>query len=263
MVGNSAASVQLRDLKPGNIWFPTSAIPDKTAWELVKLLQQQGVKTVAINTLQLPFSQEVKSFLVPALEEAGIEILVDEEYAPGTKDMTATLTKIKQAGPDAILALAYPPDGILYMNQARELGLTAPIQLLLIGPTASFFRDMFGANLDGVITVGHWSPQQAGWSKAQPFHDAFVAMHGERPDYLDSALAYTSLEILEQAVAEAGLDRDALRAAIAGGTFDTINGPVRFEGVENAETPTMASKCGKELRAGASPRRMQSYAIGR
>lgn len=239
MVGNSAASVQLRDLKPGNIWFPTSAIPDRIAAELVKLLQQQGVKTVAVNTLQLPFSQEVKGFLMPALKDAGIEVVVDEEYAPGTRDMTATLTKIKQANPDAILALAYPPDGIVYMTQARELGLDAPVQLLLIGPTASFFRDMFGANLDGVLTVGHWSPQQTDWPKAKPFYDAYVAMYGERPDYLDSALAYTSLEILQQAVAKVGLDHDALRKEISEDTFDTINGPISFKGVENAVTPTM------------------------
>ncbi len=239
MVGNTAASVQLRDLAPGNIWFPTSAIPDRIAEELVRLLVAEDVGSVAVNSLQLPFSQEVHSFLIPAMQKAGIEILVDEQYAPGTRDMTATLTLIKRAEPDAILALAYPPDGITYMNQARELGVTAPVQLILIGPSASFFRDMFGENLDGVLTIGHWSPQKTDWTKAKPFYDAYLAMHGERPDYLDSALAYTSLEILQQAVAEAGLDRDKLRAAIAGGSFDTINGPIRFEGVENAVTPTM------------------------
>jgi len=39
-----------------------------------------------------------------------------------------------------------------------------------------------------------------------------------------------SLEILQQAVAVAGLDKEKLRAAIASTTFDTINGPVKFEG---------------------------------
>src|SRR6476660_1675531 len=96
MVGNSAASVALREVKPGTIWFPTSAIPDKIADELVKLLQAQKVKTVAINMLQLPFSQEIKRFLVPALEKTDIKIVVNEEYAPGVKDMTATLTAIKK-----------------------------------------------------------------------------------------------------------------------------------------------------------------------
>lgn len=239
MVGNTAASVQLRELSPGNIWFPTSAIPDKIAADTVALLQEQGVKTVAVNSLQLPFSQEVRSFMLPALEAAGIEIVVSEEYAPGVKDMTATLTKIKQAAPDAILSLSYPPDSILYMNQARELGIEASFQLVLIGPTAAFFSGMFGANLDGVVTMGHWSPAQSDWARAQPFFDAYMAMHGEAPDYLDSVLAYMSLEILEQAVADVGLEKDALREAIASTTFDTINGPVDFEGVENVTTPSM------------------------
>ena len=39
MVGNTAASVAVRQIKPGNIWFPTPMFPDKVAAELVKLLQ--------------------------------------------------------------------------------------------------------------------------------------------------------------------------------------------------------------------------------
>ncbi|MEX2408847.1 MAG: ABC transporter substrate-binding protein, partial [Rhodovibrionaceae bacterium] len=194
---------------------------------------------VAINTLQLPFSQEIKQFLMPALEETDIEVVVNEEYAPGTKDMTATLTAIKQAAPDAVLSLSYPPDSILYMNQAREIGIEAPLQLVLIGPTAAFFGQMFGGNLEGIVTVGHWSPVKQEWEKAQPFFDAYKEHSGEAPDYLDSALAYMSLEILQQAVAEVGLDKDKLRSYIADTTFETINGPVDFEGVQNVTTPTM------------------------
>lgn len=239
MVGNSAASVQLREVKAGYIWFPTSAIPDRIAAELVKLLRQQSVKTVAVSNLQLPFSLEIKQFLMPALAEAGIEVVVDEAYPPGTKDLTAALTAVKNAAPDAVLSLSYPPDSVLYMNQARELGIDAPFQLVLIGPTIDFFGKIFGPAADGVVTVGHWSPHQAAWPRAKPFFDAYVAKFGTRPDYLDSALAYMSLEILEQAVATAGLDREKLRQAIAAETFETINGAVKFEGVENAVTPTM------------------------
>jgi branched-chain amino acid transport system substrate-binding protein len=47
-----------------------------------------------------------------------------------------------------------------------------------------------------------------------------------------------SCEILEQAVAKAGLDKAKIREAISTMTFDTINGPVKFEGVQNVTTPT-------------------------
>lgn len=239
MIGNSAASVQLREVKAGYIWFPTSAIPDKLADELGKLLTSQGVKTVAVTNLQLPFSLEIKEFLLPVLEREGIEVLVDEAYPPGVKDMTAMLLAVKNANPDAVLSLSYPSDSVLYTTTARELGIAAKFQLVLIGPTIDFFAQMFGPAADGIVTVGHWSPHQKAWPRAKPFFDAYVAKFNTRPDYLDSALAYMSVEILEQAVAKAGLDKEALRQVIASTTFDTINGPVRFDGVENAITPTM------------------------
>jgi branched-chain amino acid transport system substrate-binding protein len=238
MVGNSAASVQLRDINPGNIWFPTSAIPDLMAVELVAMMQSQGVTSVALIANQLPFSLEIKQFLVPALEAAGIAILVNDEYPPDVQDMTAMLSGIRAAAPDAIVALSYPSDSVLYMNQAREVGVNAPFHFVLVGPTIDFFAGMFGPSLDGVVTIGHWSPYKTEWARARPFFDAYVEKYGTTPDYLDSALAYMSCEILQQAVAVAGLDHDRLREVIALDTFDTINGPVKFDGVSNATTPT-------------------------
>jgi len=238
LVGNSAASVQLRELKPGNIWFPTSAIPDRMAAELAKMLKANGAKSAAVLTNQLPFSLEIKQFLIPELEKAGVSTPVNDEYPPDVKDMTALLGKVKQAAPDAVLALSYPNDSILYMNQAKEAGIAAPFQFVLVGPTIDFFGKMFGKDLDGIVTIGHWTPAKADWPKAKPFFDAYVAKFNANPDYLDSALAYMSCEILQQAVAKAGLDKTKLREAISTATFDTINGPVRFEGVQNATTPT-------------------------
>jgi branched-chain amino acid transport system substrate-binding protein len=153
--------------------------------------------------------------------------------------LTATLTKIKQAASDAVLMLCYPPDGVLYLKGARELGIDSPFQLLLVGPADPFFEKTFGPNLDGIVTMGHWSPFQAKWPKARPFSDAYVKKFNEPPDYLDSALAWMSIEILEQAVKTAGLDKAKIRQAISTETFDTINGPVKFKGVENVITPTM------------------------
>ena len=239
MIGSTAASVALRDVKPGNIWFTTSAIPDRMSEELVKMMKQQGVKTVAVNTLQLDFSLEVKKYLIPEIKKSGIRIVVDKEYPPDAKDMTAALTAIKQAAPDAVLSLSYPPDSILYLKQAREIGINAPFQLVLVGPTADFFGKMFGANLDGIVTMGHWTQNQPKWPKAKPFYDAFVKKYHEKPDYLDSALPYMECEILEQAVAKVGLDKAKLRREISTATFDTIDGPVKFDGVQNATTPTM------------------------
>ncbi len=238
MVGNTAASVAIREVQPGNIWFPTSAIPDRIGTELAALAKQSGVTSVAIIANVLPFAQENLQYLLPALEDQGIKVMLNESYPPDIADMTALLTQIKSSGADGVIALSYPADSFLYMGQAKELGIDAPFQFLLVGPTISAFSGAFGEHADGVVTIGHWSPHQSSWSRAKPFHDAYVEAYEMKPDYLDTALAYMSCEILEQAVATAGLDRDKLRSTIASSTFETINGPVKFDGVENAITPT-------------------------
>jgi len=238
MVGNTAASVAIRKIKPGYIWFPTSAIPDRIASELAKMAKQKGVKSAAVIANVLPFSQENRQFLLPALKAAGIAVKVDEKYPPNIKDMTPILTKIKNAKVDAVIGLSYPDDSFLYMKQAREIGVKAKMEFLLVGPTIPVFAKAFGKSADGILTIGHWSPYQTSWPRAKVFFDAYLAKFKSEPDYLDSALAYMSAEILEQAVAKAGLDKAKLQETIATGMFETINGKVRFKGVENVITPT-------------------------
>jgi branched-chain amino acid transport system substrate-binding protein len=239
MVGSSAASIRLRDLKPGNIWFPTSALPDRMAKAVTELLQSQHYKTAAVLAVQLPFALELKKFLLADLEAAGIKVVVQADYPADIKDMTPTLTTVKQEAPDAVVGLSFPADSMVYMQQAREIGITAPFQMLTVGPTFDFFEKRFGPDANGIVMMGHWSPHQAAWPKAKPFFDAYVARFHERPEYFDSALAYMSAEITGEAVAKAGLDHDKLRQEISTDTFDTIDGPVSFKGVENVTTPTM------------------------
>ena len=238
MVGSTAASVSLREIKPGNIWFPTSAIPDRIGTELAAMLKANDVKSAAIIANTLPFAKEIKSFLVPALQKEGIKIVVNEDYPPDIKDMTSMLSAIKRANPDAVLALSYPSDSVLYAKQAKELDIKAPFQFAAVGPGMDFFTKVLGPSADGIVTLGHWDPYHPEWKQAKSFHDAYMKKYNERPDYLDSALGYMTMEILEQAVAKAGLDRDKLRQTISTTTFDTINGPVKFDGVQNATTPT-------------------------
>ena len=238
MVGNTAASVALRQVKPGYIWFPTSAIPDRIGAELTAMLKTQNVKSVAVLSNVLPFTKEIKNFLEPELKKAGIAIKVSTEYPPDIADMTSTLTQIKQANVDAVLALAYPGDSVLYAKQAKELGLNQPFQFVAIGPSDAFFPKAVGASsAEGVVTIAHWSPR-AEWKGSQAFYDAYVKKFGEDPDYLNSALAWMSLEILETTVAKTGLDKAKMRDMISSTTFDTINGKVKFEGVQNVITPT-------------------------
>jgi len=237
LVGNTAASVKLRELKPGNVWFTTGQMPDRLAQAITDLLQAKGFKTAALLVNQLPFPLESKSFLIPALQKAGIELKINEEYPPTIKDMTALLANVKAANPDAVIAFAFPADSAIYMNQARELDIKAPFQFLEVGPTEAAFAKQFGDALSGIVTMGHWSPDHEQWHGAKALFEAYEQKYHEPPSYLNTPLVFMSCQILAQAVAKVGLDRDAIRQTIASDTFDTVNGPVKFVGVENVATP--------------------------
>ncbi|MCZ6771843.1 MAG: amino acid ABC transporter substrate-binding protein [Proteobacteria bacterium] len=238
VVGNTAASVAVREVNPGYIWFPTSLFPDRFAIEMTSMLLQLGVKSVAVIANVLAFPQENFQFLIPALEEGGIEVKVSENYPPDISDMTPVLTKIKNANVDGVIVLSFPADTFLYMGQSREIGLDNAFQFVLVGPSIAVFRQAFGDWADGIVTMGHWSPYGGQWEGALDFFNAYVERYDIEPDFLDSALTYVSLQILEQAVATAGLDREELRRTIASQTFQTINGPVRFSGIENVTLET-------------------------
>jgi branched-chain amino acid transport system substrate-binding protein len=234
VVAATALSALLRDLKVRYMWF-SQPLPDAYARTITDFMQSIDVKTVSMLTLQLPASLETKKYLTPLLPKANISVGVNEEYPPSVTDMTGMLSEVKNAKPDAVLALSYPLDSVLYVSTAREVGATAKMQLMLIGPTEPFFAQKFSkADLEGIMTIGEWSPKQSRWSGAMEFNDAYIAMWKEPPDYLDSVMSYAACQILEQAVAKVGLDHEKIRAAISSNTFDTIKGPIRFDGVVNA-----------------------------
>ena len=238
LIGNTAASVALRKVKPGYLWFTTPMMPDNLAKEMTAMLKSRGVKSVAIMYNLLQFASENVQFLKPALAKAGIKVKFEAKYPPDIKDMTGMLTKIKIANPDAVLVHSYPGDSILYMNQAREIGITAKTQYVMVGPAIGFFRGMFKSNLDGIITMGSWTPTMKGTTGAGEFYAAYKKkFKGHEPDYLDSAEVFVSAQILEQAIAKVGLDREKIRGAINSMTFKTIYGDVKFEGVQNSTIP--------------------------
>ncbi len=236
MVGNTASSAKLRELKPTHLWFVTAAFPDRLGNELAAMLKANGVNSVALLTNVLPFSKEVKGFLEPALQKQGIKIAVNQEYPPDIKDMTAMLTQVKNANVDGVISLSYPSDSPIYVRQAKELGLGGKFHFALVGPGIDFFPKLLGNAADGIVTIGHWAPSRN--AKAKSFNEAYLTKFKEKPDYLDSIEAFVSCEILEQAVKTAGLDRTKLRNAIASGSFETINGTVKFTGIENMVTKT-------------------------
>jgi branched-chain amino acid transport system substrate-binding protein len=239
MVGTTASSVKLRDIKTKYFWFTTSSVPDRQMPALVDLLKSLKIKNVAIIYVQDLFPRENLQFLQPALEKAKISTVLVKDYPIGVKDVTTLLSEVKAKKPDALIALCYPADAFLLTGQLQGVQYNPPFLFQLVGPSIAAYEKAFGPATEGIAAMGHWSPK-APWPGAKEFAERYTKKWNIRPDYLDSALSYVGCQIVEQAIEKAGtLDREKIRDTIAGSEFTTINGPIKFTGTENMVTPAM------------------------
>jgi branched-chain amino acid transport system substrate-binding protein len=239
MLAPTATGRKLLGLK-NPYFFALLQQPDTMMIALAEFMKARGAATAAVIHVDELFGLEQMGALEVALKEKGIRIIEKKSYPIGVKDLQPVLSDIKAKNPDAFVALSYPPDTFLITGQAKELGFNPKLFYAAVGTAFPGYRDRMGAAAEGVMGLGTWNPKMGGGAKA--YFDAHVARWKKEPDRWASAHAWAGLQILQQAVEKVGLDRKALRDAIAGGEFDTIIGKVRFKDGENVTTPGVVSQ---------------------
>lgn len=241
LVGATCGTYKFKkELKPKYFWLVDApTMGDVQAVATVDLLKSLNVKTVALIVTQEQYPQEMYTYLKPTLQNQKFNIVVDKDFPFGAKDHTGLLLQVKEKNPDAFLVLCYPADAYTITTQIQEVGYNPKLFFLQVGPCTVTFEPKFGAAVNGIMGVGRWSPK-APFPGAKEFHDDYVANFKRKPDYFNSTSAYCSAQVLEQAVEKAGtLDREAIKKIIDTMTFQTIEGPVKFEGSSNVGVPSM------------------------
>jgi len=104
-----------------------------------------------------------------------------------------------------------------------------------VGTAFPLYKTVLQGGAEGVLGMGSWNAKTS--RNAKTYFDAHAKRFNKEPDRWASGHCWAGLQILEQAVAKAGLDRKALRNEMATSEFGTILGPVRFDGSENASVP--------------------------
>jgi len=204
---------------------------------LVELLVDQGVSTVAIIHHDDLFGIDFNAFIVPALEDAGIEVVFQETYPLGVEDLSQTLRGAQDADPDAFLAFSYPDETFLITGQAIEIGFNPDLFMASVGVAFPPYRDAFGPAAEGIVGTGAWNPN-VDTEDAQGFFDRHVEMHGAEPDRWASAACYATGQVLQQAIEAAGtLEPVAVKEAMDTTEFNTILGTFQFENQLNPVYP--------------------------
>lgn len=199
----------------------------KVTFEFLKKVM--GVKTAAIvmdSGAYGSISAKVCSALAP---DYGIDIVFKELFPTGTTDMKPLLLKVKEAAPEAILAVAYIADALLMVRQMREVDLNVKA---LIAPGGAGFNDLTfikeGGKLAEYVLIGiYWSPD-AGWPHNAEFVKHYTEVYGEPPDPLVEE-AYEAAYVLFDAIERAGsTDPEKIREALVATETIWTAGPIKF-----------------------------------
>src|SRR5882672_4569808 len=189
-------------------------------------------KAAAIFQEKTDWGREMATAWTEAARQAGYQVAMVGEYAPGAKDFSDLILKAKGAGADLVLGLPTPPDGMTIVKQMKELGLNPKMTLLIRAPDPPIWSKNLGKDGDYVVLAPGW---HHGVKAPNEAHTKKIG----RPADPITGPAYANVQILAAAISHAGsLDKDKIRDAIAATDMMTVIGPVKFRpdgtGIVNA-----------------------------
>lgn len=196
---------------------------------LEKAMERFDIKKVAIiygnDDVMTKSGFEV---MKKSAEEEGLEIVAIESFQKGQSDYNSQLTKIKNLGPDLVMASAFYNEGAVIMDQARKMGIEAPF-LGGNGFNSPEVITIAGAAADGLIVGTPWFAEKDD-EKVKNFVAKYTEKYGHEPDQF-VAQAYDGLYLYAEALKNAGSnDRDDFRDALAEiRNYDGILGDFSFD----------------------------------
>ena len=162
-----------------------------------------------------------------ALAEGEVEILSRETFATGDTSFTDQLNNVKELNPHALFVSCLAAEMVHVLVQAREVGIPSNIPII-IPEMAMEQVAAAGEAAERAISITSWATN-ASTPGNRTFIESYMAKNDSEPGPW-AALSYASLNILADAIADAGsTDASAIKDAMAATRdVDTILGRFSF-----------------------------------
>lgn len=203
---------------------------------LYMFLKDKKMTKVALLTATDGFGKDGAQWLEKLAPDYGLKIVAHESFGPKDTDMTAQLTKIKNANPDAIVCWTIGPAGAIVSKNKVQLGIKTPLfqchglpdpkYIELAGKAAEGDR-MPSTKLMAVDELPGTDPQK-------PVITEFIKLYKEKgydkqfPINTHSGYAWDAIMIVARAMDKAGTEPKALKEAI-----ENTKGYVGVSGIYN------------------------------
>jgi branched-chain amino acid transport system substrate-binding protein len=175
------------------------------------------IKTAAILYQNDDWGQSLSDGWYDALEEIGVEIIIDEVFAADVTDLTTVVTKLIDKQPDVVLNACYFQSMVLLTQTFVGMGFEPKAMLCSSsGETDNDFIPTVGNNADGFFTVSGWgedvllSMPDKTWI-GEKYKELYEGEHYTA----ESAAGWSAAMVICEGLEAAGTDEsEALNAAI-------------------------------------------------
>ncbi|RZB32004.1 MAG: branched-chain amino acid transport system substrate-binding protein [Desulfobacteraceae bacterium Eth-SRB1] len=220
--------------QPVKPWVFKTAQSDVLAVAAVyRHMKKQGIKKIGIITVSNAFGESGKQQLQKQAAEYGIKIVRTESFGNKDTDMTAQLTKIRKAAPDAIVCWGTNPGPAVVAKNVDQLGLNIPLYQSH-GVASPKFIKLAGRSAEGIylptgkLLVARLLPEKDIQKKAlMNYINNFETKYNSSVSGF-GGYAYDAMNILAKALKGTNGNKEKIRKALEG-----LKGHVGVTGVFN------------------------------
>jgi branched-chain amino acid transport system substrate-binding protein len=214
--------------------------PQRSSTAVEKLygyLKAKKLNKVALLTASDPFGKDGAKWLEELAPKYGLTIVAKESFGPKDIDMTAQLTKVKNAKPQAIVAWTIGPAGAIIAKNKAQLGIKIPLfqchgqpgpEYIQLAGKAAEGDAMPATKLMAAAQLPDNDPQKAVIKDFIHLYKDVYNFDKQFPLNTHSGYAWDAIYIVTNAMKKAGTDPKALRKAI-----EDTKGYVGVSGVYN------------------------------
>jgi branched-chain amino acid transport system substrate-binding protein len=202
--------------------------PQRSSTAVKKLygyLKDKKLTKVALLTASDPFGKDGVVWLEKLAPEFGLTLVAKESFGPKDIDMTAQLTKIKNADPQAIVVWTIGPAGAIIAKNKAQLGIKIPLfqchgqpgpEYIQLAGKASEGDAMPATKLMAASELPDADPQKKVIQEFIKLYTDQYKFDKQFPINTHSGYAWDAIYIVANAMKKAGTDPKALRDAIEG-----------------------------------------------
>lgn len=179
-------------------------------------MKEKGIKKVGLLTVSNAFGESGREQLREQADKFGIKVVQDENFGAKDTDMTAQLTKIRSADPDAIVCWGTNPGPAVVAKNVKQLNIEVPLYQSH-GVASPKFIELAGDAAEGIylptgkILVADLLPDS---DPQKPVLKEYIQKYTDKykmPVSGFGGYAYDAMKILARAMEGTGGDKAKIR----------------------------------------------------